>query len=113
MRHAGALLLGGVVALAAVAVHRMAAAGVPVGLLLGGAASLGTAWHLRRSAVPRSAATYTLGWVAVLGVALAGKPEGDFAVAGDVQGYSLMVVGFLLAALGVTALLSGRPGRAT
>jgi len=76
VRYVGALLLGGVVALAAVAVHRVDVRGLPVGLVLAVAASVATAWQLRRSAVPRTTAAYCLGWVAVVGVTLAGKPEG-------------------------------------
>lgn len=113
MRYVGALLLGGVVALAAVAVHRVDVRGLPVGLVLAVAASVATAWQLRRSAVPRTTAAYCLGWVAVVGVTLAGKPEGDFAVAGDVPGYTLMLTGFLLVVIGVSALGARAPRRGT
>jgi hypothetical protein len=113
VRHLGALLLGGLVALAAVGVHRSGVAGLPVGLVLGGVASLYTAWHLRRSAVPRAAASYCLGWVILLGLVLVGRPEGDFALASDAAGYALMGVGLLIAAVGVTALLARTPGAAT
>jgi hypothetical protein len=113
VRHFGALLLGALVALAAVGVHRTVAAGLPVGLVLAGGASLYTAWHLRRSAVPRAAASYCLGWVLLLGLVLVGRPEGDFALASDADGYALMGVGLLLAAFGVTALLARPPGAAT
>lgn len=109
--HAGALLLGGLTALTATAVHRMTLLGLPVGLLLAVAASLLTAWHLRSGDVPRATSTYCLGWVAVLAVALFGRPEGDFVVAGDLRGYLLMGTGFLLVALGVASLASG-PRRA-
>lgn len=113
MRHLGALVLGAVVAVAAVVVHRLDAFGLPVGLVLGGLASLYTAWHLRRGAAPRVAASYCLGWVAVLGVVLAGKPEGDFVLASDATGYALMGVGFLLVGFGVAALLARTPGPTT
>ena len=107
-RHVGALLLGGVVGLAAVAVHRTDALGAPVGLLAAASASVAAAWHLRRGDAPRTTATYCVGWVLVLGVVLAGRPEGDYALAGDVWGYGLMGVGFVLVALGV-ASLGARP----
>lgn len=113
MRHLGALLLGAVVALSAVVVHRVDALGLPVGLALGGLASLYTAWHLRRGAAPRTASSYCLGWVAVLGAVLAGKPEGDFVLASDASGYALMGVGFLLVGYGVAALLTRAPGPTT
>lgn len=107
-RHVGALLLGGVVGLAAVAVHRTGALGVPVGLVLAALASVLAAWRLRRGDAPRTAATYCLGWVLVLGAVLAGRPEGDYALTGDLRGYGLMGVGFALVALGV-ASLGARP----
>ena len=108
--YVGALLLGALVGVAATAVHRLELVGVPAGLLLAVVASLGTGWHLRRGAVPRSAAAYCLGWVAVVGVVLNGRAEGDYAVAADLPGYTLMGTGFLLVAFGVASLASpGRP----
>ena len=104
MKHVGALLLGGVVALSTVAVHRLDALGLPIGLVLGVLATVAAAWHLRRSDTPRTTASFCLGWVAVLGGALAGRPEGDFALTSDLPGYTLMGVGFLLVAFGVTSL---------
>jgi hypothetical protein len=109
-RYVGALLLGGLVGLTATAVHRWVVLGIPAGLLLAVVASLLTAWHLRRGPAPRSAAAYCLGWVVVVGVALNGRPEGDYAVAADVPGYALMGTGFLLVAFGVASLAA--PGRA-
>lgn len=103
-RYVGALLLGALVGLCSVAIHRSAPLGVPAGLLLAVVASLGTAWHLRRGAVPRSASAYCLGWVVVVGLALGGRPEGDYVVAADLSGYALMGTGFLLVAFGVASL---------
>ena len=109
-RLAGALLLGALVGVAATAVHRVAVLGIPAGLLLAVAGSLLTARHLRRGPLPRSAAAYALGWVVVVGLALAGRPEGDYAVAADVPGYVLMGTGLVLVALGVASLApSGGP----
>ncbi len=108
-RHLGALLLGAAVALGATAVHRVAALGLPAGLLLATGASLATAWHLRRGDAPRLVTSYCLGWVVLLGLAVRGRPEGDLAVAGDLTGYVLMGVGFVLVALGVASLVD-RPG---
>ena len=108
-RYAGMLLLGALVGLASVAVHRVALLGLPAGVLLAVVATLGTAWHVRRGGVPRSAATYCLGWVAVVGIVLNGRAEGDYAVAGDLPGYTLMGTGFLLVAFGVASLAG--PGR--
>jgi len=108
LRHAGVLVLGAVVALASVVVHRADALGLPVGLGLAVLASVSGAWWLRRSGVPRTAATYGLGWLAVLAGALVGRPEGDYVLAGDVSGYTLMGTGFVLVAVGVTSL-AARP----
>ena len=109
LRHAGALLLGVLVGVAATAVHRVTALGLPTGLLLAVVASLAAAWHLRTGVVPRSAAAYCLGWVLVIGVVVAGRPEGDYAVAGDLAGYALMGTGLVLVVLGVASLAT--PGK--
>ena len=71
--------------------------------------SIAAAWLLRTGVVPRSAAAYCLGWVLVIGFAVAGRPEGDFAVAGDLAGYTLMGTGLVLVVLGVASLAA--PGK--
>lgn len=98
-----AALVGAATAVAAVAVHRSG----PGWLTLAVAASLGMAWALRTTGTPRLGSAYCLGWVGVFGVALAGRPEGDYAVAGDTAGYVMMVTGFALVVLGITSLGSG------
>lgn len=98
-----ALLVGAATAVAAIAVHRSG----PGWLALAVAASLGTAWALRSTGTPRLGSAYCLGWVAVLGVALAGRPEGDYVLAGDTAGYVMMATGFALVVLGITSLGSG------
>lgn len=50
------------------------------------------------------------GWFVVLMLAMLGRPEGDYAVAGSVRGYSLFVFGLLL--LVVPVALIRRPVRA-
>ncbi|MGA9746113.1 MAG: hypothetical protein WBQ50_01530 [Nocardioides sp.] len=107
VRHLGVLLLGATIALGAAAVHRVSAVGLPLGLVLAVGASVATAWHLRGSDRPRLASSFCLGWVAVLGLAVRGRPEGDFVVAGDVPGYVVMGTGFVLVAFGVASLVSG------
>jgi hypothetical protein len=67
---------------------------------------------LRGSPVSRAAASYCLGWLVVFGIAVAGRREGDYVVAGDLDGYTLMVTAFVLVALGVSAL-PDRRGRPT
>jgi hypothetical protein len=102
--HLSCLLLGIGVGLGSTTVHRLSVLGLPLGLVLAVGATLVTAWHLRGGAAPRRVCSYCLGWVAVLGLALRGRPEGDFAIAGDLAGYTLMVAGLLLVALGVASL---------
>ena len=101
LRHLAAALLGAVVALAAVAVHRQGVAG----LLLAWVASALTAWRLGRGTVSRGLAlSYAAGWVALLALVLTGRPEGDYAVASDLRGYALMAAGLAVLAVGVASL---------
>jgi hypothetical protein len=105
LRHAAALILGAVVGLAAVVVHRSV---VPLGLLLALAGTFAVAWWWQRSSTPRAAATYAAGWFAVLLVVLLGRPEGDYAVAADIPGYGLLAGGLLLVVVALVALVGGR-----
>lgn len=101
-----AALVGAATAVAAIAVHRSG----PAWLALAVTASLGAAWGLRSTGTPRLGAAYCLGWLVVLGLALAGRPEGDYVLAGDVAGYTLMATGFALVVLGITSLGRGGVG---
>jgi hypothetical protein len=105
LRHVASLLLGALVALAAVAVHRSA---FPLGLLLAVVTSYAVPWWLLRSRFPRTASSFALGWLALFAVVVAGRPEGDFALAQDVQGISLMVAGFGLGVVAVVGFTGGR-----
>ena len=102
VQHAIALVLGATVALTSVAVHRTEVLGAPFGLLLAVAASMTLAWVLR--GMGRVGASYALGWLALFGVALTGRPEGDFVVASDLRGYGLMAAALVLVVIGVTSL---------
>jgi hypothetical protein len=104
VRHVGTFLLGAVVALACLAVHRRAAGAgqlVPWGAALAVAASWSAGWWLRASRRPRLATSYAVGWLAVFSGALVGRPEGDYVVAADLRGYALMAaaVGVLVVAV--------------
>lgn len=105
--HLGALVLGALTALAAIAVHRSG----PLWLGVAVMASFGAALLLRSTSRPRLAASYCLGWLVVFGIAVVGRPEGDYALASDLAGYSLTVLAFVLVVLGVTALPGRRPPR--
>lgn len=106
--HLACLVLGAAVALAAVAVHRTAS---PVGLVLALASTFAVPCWLLRSVRPRTAASYVVGWLVVLGLAVDGRPEGDYALAGDTAGYALLGSGPVLLLLGVVAVTGRRrPG---
>jgi hypothetical protein len=107
LRHVAALLAGVLVAAAAVAVHRVL---LPLGLLLALAATLALAWRLLHSRFPRTATSYAVGWLGVLVLALAGRPEGDYVLASDVPGYVLIGAGLALVAVAVLGVVGRRPG---
>jgi hypothetical protein len=107
LRHAAAVLLGAAVALACVAVHRSTLGRLPLGLVLAVATTLMVARALRSSSAPRTAASYSLGWLLLLGLVLAGRPEGDYALASDLDGYALIVTGFVLLVVAVSAFAAG------
>jgi hypothetical protein len=107
--HGGCLLLGAATALASLVDHRFATAGVPWGLALAVLASLGAVLWLRTSRRPTLAGTYAFGWLVLFGVVLLGRPEGDYLVAADLPGYTLMVVSVALVAVGVSGLAARRP----
>jgi hypothetical protein len=103
--HVGCLLLGAAVGLGAVVVHR---SGFPWGLTLALATTFAAPWWLLASRRPRTAGSYAVGWLAVLGLALVGRPEGDYVVAGDLAGYALMAAGLVLVPAGIVAFAGGR-----
>jgi hypothetical protein len=98
------LVAGAVTGVAAVAVHQRW-----WGLALVVAAVTATMLALPRGWWARL--PFALGFVAVLGVAMTPRPEGDYLIPGNAQGYALLGVG-LLAFLFAVATLP-RPGRAT
>ena len=93
------LVGGGLVGLAAVALHALG-----WGLLLAAAASLSVLWALpaRWWTLP----PYALGWWAPLLVGWSGRREGDYAVESSAYGYALLVLAtaVLVAAAFRTAL---------
>jgi len=93
-------VLGSLVALAALVVHRSA---LPWGLLLALVTTFAVPWWLLRSSAPRTAGSYVVGWLALLGLAVTGRPEGDFVVAADAPGYALLVAGLVLVLVGVVS----------
>ncbi len=105
LRSAACVLLGAAVALAALSVHRML---VPLGLLFAVGTTFAVAWWLLRSARPAAAAWYVAGWLAVLVVVVLGRPEGDYVIANDVRGWSMLATGLGLVVVGLVSVAGGR-----
>lgn len=108
--HLPVTVMGAAVGVAATAVHRLEAgafgAALPLGLALAVLATFAVALVLRRIPVPsRLATSYAVGWLVVFALALQGRPEGDYLVAGDAVGYALMLTAAGVLALGLV------PGR--
>lgn len=93
-----ALVLGAAAGVSAVAVHRT----FP-GLVLAAGSAMAALWALRQWRT-RLAGWFAVGWLAALGVALAGRSEGDLAVSGDTFGYLLVGTGFAVLVVGVASL---------
>lgn len=97
-----ALLAGAAVSVCTVALH-----GYTWGLVLGtvttaaALVALPPGWWAR---LP-----FALGWVGVLWLATTRRPEGDYLVASDAHGYTLLVVGMLVLAGGCLGLVRRRP----
>lgn len=92
---------GFVIGLAAVAMHLWW-----WGLVLGAGATLVTAYALRPGWMTRL--PYAVGWVVPVVLAMVPRPEGDYAVAGDAYGYSLVAIGMVLIVLTTSTLPLGR-----
>lgn len=93
--------------LASLAVHREL---FPAGLLLAVATSVAMALALIGSGRPGTAATYAAGWLLLFLLAVIGRPEGDYALAGDTDGVALIGValGHVVLALASIAVRRGR-----
>lgn len=92
-------------------VHPVEAAGLPVGLLLAAATSVG-AWVTCGLLLGRpGSAAAVLGWLVVVLLLSSRRPEGDLVVPGTAAGYAWLLGGLLLGA-GCVALPYRRPGRA-
>jgi hypothetical protein len=98
---AGGLLLGCAAGVAALAVHRS----LP-GLVLAAVASVAALVALRGWS-RRAEIGFVLGWLLTAAVAVLGRPEGDYVVAGDLLGTGLLGTGLVL--LVAAAVGSRRP----
>jgi Family of unknown function (DUF6113) len=111
LAHVVALLLGAAVGLASVAVHRRTLLGLPAGLALALATTFVVAWALRQSWRPRLTTSYGAGWLVVFGIAVVGRPEGDYALANDFDGYTLVGAGFVVLVVSLTSLAARPPAQ--
>lgn len=93
----GLLVIGAATSVAAVAVHQRW-----WGLALAAAAVAATELALPRGWSSRL--PYALGFVAVLGLAMSPRPEGDYLVPGNVRGYLLLAVGLVAFLVAVATL---------
>ena len=109
LRHVGAFLLGAAVALASVVVHRDTLAGLPAGMALALATTFTVAWAFRCSAWPTLTATYSAGWIVLVAYVALGRPEGDFVLAADGYGYTLLGAGLALAVVAVASFAARYP----
>lgn len=98
-----ALPLGVLAGVAAVAVHHS----LPL-LLLAAAGALAAVRALRWW-TPRAAVAFTVGWLVALVVALAGRPEGDYVVAGGLPGTLLIALGLVVLVTGLASGLAPGP----
>lgn len=105
LRHGLALVVGVLVAVASVAVHRSA---FPAGVLLALATTFAVPWWLLGSRHPRTATSYVVGWLAMFAAVVAGRPEGDYAVGQDLPGYTLTLAGAGLVVVGLVGFTGGR-----
>jgi len=97
--------LGAVVLLAAGAVTGVAAVAVHQrwwGLALAAGAVVATVLALPRGWWSRL--PFALGFVAVLGLAMSPRPEGDYLVPGNARGYLLLAVGLVVFLIAVATL---------
>lgn len=108
--HASALFVGAAVGCGSVVVHRIDVLQLPAGLLLALCTSFALAFALRTSDVPQLATSYALGWLVLFGTVLAGRPEGDYAIASDPVGYTLIVAAFAMVVVAVTSLAAHGSG---
>ncbi|MEX0427588.1 hypothetical protein AB3X52_08160 [Nocardioides sp. DS6] len=97
----GLLGAGFVVGLSAVALHARW-----WGLALGAVATLAALVALPPGLWSR--ASYAVGWLVALGLAMVPRPEGDYAVASDAPGYLLIGVGLVLLVGALATLPVGR-----
>jgi hypothetical protein len=112
----GAALLGAGIDVLALAIHREVwrpgSLTLPWGLLLGLATSLACGVAAAILAGRRlGGMSFTVGWIAVLFLALQGRPEGDFVVAADPLGWAFLAIGVTSMGLLLGWAVLGRSGR--
>ena len=110
--HALALAGGAVAGMLGSFVHPLGVAGLPAGLLLALALSVTVVRCAGLLVVSRSgAAAAGVGWLVMVLLLAAPRPEGDLVVAGNSAGYAWLVAGTLIVGLAI-GLPHGRSRRA-
>lgn len=100
----GLLAVGAVTAVATVAVHSR-----PWGLPLAAVATLAVLLATRPG--PATRLPLAVGWLVVLGAAVAGRPEGDFVLAQAASGYAVLGLGLVVLVVALATLGGGRGPR--
>ncbi len=96
------LAVGMVVGVASVGVHHL-----PFGLPLAVAAPAAATWALTGGWSTR--VSFVIGWFGVAAYAARRRPEGDYLVAADLQGYLLLGTGLVLLAVALATVRPLRP----
>lgn len=98
----GLLVLGAGTGIATVAVHQLSwALGLAVAATALTAYAVPAGWWSRLA--------FALGWVAMVGWLAMPRPEGDYLISQDWQGYLVLGLGMLLLVVGVATLPRPRP----
>ena len=101
----GLLVAGAVTGLAAVAVHEMV-----WGFVLAAAATAVTVFALPPGLLRLA---FVVGWAATVGWLTVPRPEGDYLISQDWQGYALLGIGIGILVSGVATVPRPRPRRSS
>ena len=92
----GLLVVGAGTAIASVALHQLV-----WGFVLMAAATIATVIALRPGLLRLA---FVVGWVAMVGWLTVPRPEGDYLISQDWQGYALLALGLVILVFGVSTI---------
>ncbi|WP_228551546.1 DUF6113 family protein [Mumia zhuanghuii] len=107
LAYVGGAVLGAVIAVAGLAVHRHVDAGLPWGLVLALVTALFATTAAGILAGRVGAVVLAGGYAAVLVLTLSSRAEGDYLVAGDTLGYAFLLGALVALGIGVVATPRG------